>query len=218
MMKCRILILIVLFLFIPLATLSALDSIGVTGGVIYVRNSSDDGAPSPILPYIGINAVFRLDEKLSLEPSLSLTANYYLWSETGETAIPAEIEYADSVLLLNLILDCPVVMKYRVKENVSLGMLASPAFIFRVPLKAWGEGEDRKKDITSYFYGGRFIFLETGGLVEWNYSENKSFQSRLDILFPVYHIWDGGAFSDHLSVRLGFVFSFLRKNRTEARQ
>lgn len=185
-----------------------IDSIGVMGGVMFTGNSSDDGAPSPILPFIGAEASFTFRDNSFIEPSIAMTANYYLWSAEESMALPAEIEYADSVLLLSIFLDSPYVMKYRLKENVDWGWLASPLLVFRVPLKTWGEGASQKADILSYFYGGRFLFLEAGGLIEWNYSPLKSFKSRLDLLFPVYHLWDGGALADQLSVRLGFIFSF----------
>ncbi len=210
MLNKRLALLPVLF-FLSL-TLYGLESFGITAGVMYVRNSSDEGAPSPILPYLGATASFALGEKSFLEPSLIFNWNYYLWSSDEEMALPAEIEYADSVLLLNIVLDCPFVMKYKIKNNVSWGWLASPAFIFRIPLKSWGEGDSDKSDILSYFYGGRFIFLEAGGLVEWDYSAKNSLKAKIDVLLPIYNIWDGGSFSNQLSVRLGLTFSFIPKS------
>ncbi len=189
-------------------SLYGIDSIGAMGGVMFTGNSSDEGAPSPILPFIGAAASFAFRENSFIEPSIAMTANYYLWSAEESMALPAEIEYADSVLLLSIFLDSPYVMKYRLRENIDWGWLASPLLVLRVPMKTWGEGDTQKADILSYFYGGRFIFLEAGGLIEWNYSPLKSFKSRLDLLFPLYHLWDGGAITDQLSVRLCLIFSF----------
>ena len=188
------------------------DSFGITGGVMYINNPSDDGAPSPILPYLGVAASFSLKEKYFIEPSIVFNWNYYLWSEEEGIALPAEIEYADSVLLLNIIFDFPFVMKYKITKNVALGGLASPVFIFRVPLKAWGEGESQKSDILSYFYDVRFLFFEAGGLVEWDYSPKNSLKARLDILLPVFHFWDEDSFSDQLSIRVSVTFSFMSKS------
>ena len=188
------------------------ESFGITGGVMYINNPSDDGAPSPILPYLGAAASFSLNEKYFVEPSIVFNWNYYLWSKDEGVALPAEIEYADSVLLLNIIVDCPFVMKYRITKNVAFGGLASPVFIFRIPLKTWGEGDSQESDILSYFYGGRFLFLEAGALVEWDYSPKHSLKARLDILFPVFHLWDGDSFSDQLSLRLSLTFSFMSKS------
>ena len=194
------------------------DSYGITGGVMYIRNSSDDGAPSPILPYLGASAGFSMDfigERYFLEPSVVFNWNYYLWSENEEMALPAEIEYADSVLLLNIIIDCPFVMKFRIHKDLAFGALASPVFIFRIPLKTWGEGDSQKSDILSYFYGGRFFLFEIGGLVEWDYSKKHSFKARVDALLPVYHLWDGDSFMNQFSVRVSLTFSFLTKTAQE---
>ena len=200
-----------LILFFLVFTLYGFDfeSYGVTGGVMYIENSSTDGAPSPILPYLGANASFYLKEKMFIEPTIAFNWNYYLWSTKEGMALPAEIEYADSVLLLNIIIDCPFVMKYDFKKNLSLCWLASPLFIFRVPLKTWGEGESQKSDIMSYFYGGRFLFLEAGGFAEWDFSSKNSLKARVDLILPVFHLWDGDSFSDQLSVRVSVTFSFM---------
>lgn len=195
------------FIFTSLS-LHGIDSIGAMGGIMYTGNSSDDGAPSPILPFIGAAGSFTIKDNIFIEPSIVMTANYYLWSEEEDMALPAEIEYADSVLLLSIFIDSPYVMKYKIKENIDWGWLASPLLVLRVPLKTWGKGESQRADILSYFYGGRFLFLEAGGLIEWNYSPHRSFKGRLDLLFPLYHLWDGGVMTDQLSVRLGFIFSF----------
>jgi len=199
-------------LFFLVFTLYGLDfeSYGITGGVMYIRNSSEDGAPSPMLPFLGVNAGFSIKDKYFLEPSIVFNWNYYLWSEEEEMALPAEIEYADSVLLLNIIIDCPFVMKYKITEKNFLGVFASPVFIFRIPLKTWGEGDAQKSDILSYFYG-RFLFIELGSFFEWNYSLKNSFKARVDTLLPVFHLWDSGSFSDQFTLRLSLTFSFKTK-------
>ena len=187
------------------------DSYGITGGVMYIRNSSNDGAPSPILPFLGVNAGFSINERFFIEPSLVFNFNYYLWSEEEQMALPAEIEYADSVQLLNIILDLPFVMKYKITKDISLGALASPVFIIRIPIRTWGEGDTQKSDILSYFFGGRFLFFEVGALVDWSYSLKHSFKARIDLLLPIYHLWDGDAFSNQLSIRASLTFSFMTK-------
>lgn len=192
-----------------------LESLGAMGGILYSANSSEEGAPSPVLPFIGIASSFRLGEKTFIEPSMVLTANYYLWSAEEEIALPAEIEYADSVLLLSAIIDFPYVMKYPLREKLDIGWAASPVLILRIPLRSWGEGQNSRSDILSYFYGGRFIFLEAGGLAEWKYATDKSLKGRFDVLFPVYHLWDGGEITDQFSIRLSFIFSFMRKEVKE---
>ena|GEM_PF-1911358 len=217
MMFYKRLVLFTILIFLAFS-LYALDfeSYGITGGVMYIRNSSNDGAPSPMLPFLGANAGFAIKDKYFLEPSVVFNWNYYLWSEDEEIALPAEIEYADSVLLLNIILDCPFVMKFKINKKVALAGFASPAFIFRVPLKTWGQGDSQKSDILSYFYG-RFMFIEIGALVEWDYSLKNSFKARVDTLLPVFHLWDGGAFSDQFSIRASLTFSFMTKSAQQKR-
>ena len=194
------------------------ESYGIMGGVMYIRNSIEDSAPSPILPFLGVNTSFSFSERFFIEPSAVFNWSYFLWSEDKKMALPAEIEYADSVLLFNIMLDCPFVLKFNVNEKVALGGFVAPALIFRFPLKTWGEGDSHRSDILSYFYGGRFIFIEAGSLVEWNYSLRYSFKARLDTLLPVFNLWGDAPFSNQLTVRASITFSFKTKSARQARQ
>jgi hypothetical protein len=197
-----------LILFSITVSMYGIESLGVTGGVMYVRNSNEEGAPSPLLPYIGLTSGFLIMEKHLIEPSLTVTGNYYMWSEEQEIALPAEIEYADSVFFITFMLDIPYVWKYEVSEKLNLGALAGANLVFRIPGTAWGEGENQKSDMTSYFLGGRFLFLEAGGFLEWRYAAKKYFRIGADIIYPVYHLWDGGSKTDQLTLKLGVTFNF----------
>ena len=211
----KIIILSIAAFFIPFS-LSAfeINSVSFEGGPLFMLNTDDEGAPSPLLPNIGAGCEIESGSGYFM-PSLNLSWNYYqLSEEDAEVVQPAEIEYADSLLLMNILIDFPYSMRYTLKNNLQLGWLASPAFMLKLPLKAWGEGESQKSDILGYFYGGRFIFLEAGGYLLWNYSEKHSFKTSLSFYVPVYHIWDGRPFMDEMMLRLGVGFYFnLKKNK-----
>jgi len=213
-MFCKKFILFLILFFSALTLYGfSFESYGVKGGVMYVRNSHLDSAPSPALPFLGVNAGFHLNKNYFLEPSIIFNWSLYSWSENEKMALPAEIEYADSVLLLNFIIDCPFVLKFRITENVSICPFVSPVFIFRFPIRAWGEGDSSKSDIMSYFYNSRFIFLELGTFVEWYHSPRHSLKARLDALLPVYNLWtESYSITDHFSIKASITFSFLTKN------
>ena len=200
---------VIILLLLPLY-LSAFEikSISLEGGPLFIMNTDDEGAPSPILPNIGV--CFEIEHGSAyFMPSVNLSWNYYQLSEEDSSLVqPAEIEYADSLLLMNILIDFPYTMRYDLKENLEIGWLASPAFMLKLPLKAWGEGENRKSDILGYFYGGRFIYFEGGGFLLWNYSEKNSFKTSLSFYLPVYQFWNGRSFFDEMMFRLGFGFSF----------
>ena len=205
----KIFIIFILSAFFPFY-LSAFEiqSVSFEGGPLFMLNTDDEGAPSPLLPNIGAGCEIESGSGYFM-PSLNLSWNYYqLSEEDAEVVQPAEIEYADSLLLMNILIDFPYSMRYSLKNNLHYGWLASPALMLKVPLKAWGEGENQKSDILSYFYAGRFIFLEAGGYLLWNYSEKNSFKTSLSFYVPVYHLWDGRSFMDEFMVRLGVGFSF----------
>ena len=211
----KIIVLFFIFSCIPFfISAFEIQSVSFEGGPLFMLNTDDEGAPSPILPNIG--AGFDIESGSGyFMPSINLSWNYYqLSEEDAEVVQPAEIEYADSLLLMNILIDLPYSMRYELKNSLQLGWLASPAFMLKVPLKAWGEGENQRSDILSYFYAGRFIFLEAGGYLLWNYSENNSFKTSLSLYVPVYHLWDGRSFMDEFMVKLGVGFSFnLKKSK-----
>ena len=209
----KIVFTVVILIYLPFSLSSfELKSISLEGGPLMIMNTDDEGAPSPILPNIG--ACFEIEHgDAYFMPSVNLSWNYYQLDEKDTSLVqPAEIEYADSLLLLNILIDFPYSMRYELKEKLEWGWLASPAVMLKLPLKAWGEGEDQRSDILGYFYAGRFIYLEGGGYLLWNYSEKNSFKTMLSFYLPVYQLWNGRSFFDEMMFRLGFGFSFKSKN------
>ena len=203
--------LLILLLFILPFCAGALEfkSLTLEGGPLFILNTDDEGAPSPLLPSIGISGEIDNGNNRYFLPSVNISWNYYQLSEEDSAVVqPAEIEYAVSLLLLNLLIDFPYSIKYPLKDSLTAGWLASPAIMLKIPLKAWGEGDSQRGDILGYFYGGRFIFLEAGGYLIWNYSEKNSFKTSLSTYLPVYHFWDGRSFVDEIMIKLGFGFSF----------
>ncbi|MCL2792911.1 MAG: hypothetical protein FWD87_07450 [Spirochaetaceae bacterium] len=187
------------------------ESYGIRGGVMYIRNTHEDSAPSPVLPFIGANVGFSFGRfsfiEPAVEPSITFTRSEHFWAEDLQMALPAEIEYADAIRFLNIVLDCPLIIKFTLKENIALGVFAGPAIIIRVPLKAWGEGDSHRADMLSYFYGERFFYAEVGVLFDWVYSPRHSFKARLDALLPV----------DQLAIRASVTFSFMTKSAQQRR-
>lgn len=213
MKKKIIFFLIVTFIFAssPAFGLEGLkaEDINAEMGNILILNSREEGAPSPMLAFFKTGIDIRLSPNIYISPGLAFTGSaYQLSEEDGKTAIPTEIEYADSVWFLNIIFDFPLSVRYEIGKDLYAGLLFSPAFLFKVPVRTWGEGENQKNDMMDYFYGGRFIYAEGGGLVKWDFSEKVSLYGNLRAYFPVYHIWKGGKFSDAMMFSLSAGASF----------
>lgn len=208
-MKKLFIVPFLIFIFPAYVFSFSFESIGIVGGIMYVHNPNVEGAPSPISPYIGMEVGLSLTKYIKFEPQILFWGSNYHWVEDEQIALPAEIESGDSVLMFNMLIDIPFTMKFPITEKLSLGWYAGPAFIFRFPIKAWGEGKDHTSDLLGYFFGSRFIFAEIGGLMEWHFSEKRSIKGKLDILYPIYHFWDGESLLDHFTVRFGVVINFL---------
>ncbi|MBN1837557.1 MAG: hypothetical protein JW820_17000, partial [Spirochaetales bacterium] len=71
--------------------LSALSSLGIDGGLTFLVNTDTAGAPSPLMPTIGVNLPFG--RPLDLEVGVLAWGTYYLYADGR--AIPAELEHRD---------------------------------------------------------------------------------------------------------------------------
>ncbi|MCL2293889.1 MAG: hypothetical protein FWC36_03380 [Spirochaetes bacterium] len=205
--KKAILFLVLFFLALSLYGFAP-ESYGIKAGIMYIRNSHKDSAPSPVLPFLGVKAYIPRGNNFYLAPSITFNLAEYFWSEDDRMALPAEIEYADAVLLLNFIIDCPFVLKTRINDDVTLGGFIAPTIILRFPVRTHGAGEEHRSDILTYFYAGRFFFLGAGGLVKWDHSPRNSLTVRIDTLLPVFNLFNNDPLAQQLSIRGSLTFSF----------
>jgi hypothetical protein len=156
--------------------------------VLWLGNSDDDSAPSPLLGVVGGGIRFRLSDVLLFAPEIGFYGAEYFYRE-GK-AYPAEIEYKDAVGVLGILIDPLLYYQYPVRNNLTLNGGFGPAFSFKIPLIPHGDAPSG--EVGGYFLeSARFLYLEARGSLEWKFTEALGLTVRLRTLLPVFHLWDG---------------------------
>ena len=242
------LLFISLFFIVSTAAFSLnLPGLDLSGGMLWVGNQAvqteldsdgeiisqiPQGGPSPILGIYGVGLPLEFLNWLSLEPELSMFGTqyegYYLTindgvedTEPGRKAAPTEIERADSVWLLSIMLDLPVRFTLRVSETIAFGGGVHNVLFFRIPILGYGEGKfvadstlpTYRSDVSTYYYKkGRFYYPGVSAFFNWKFSNVFGFHVRVLTLFPLFHAWDGegAAFTDQMMIsgRIGLRIYF----------
>ncbi|MEW5817871.1 MAG: hypothetical protein AB1798_21065 [Spirochaetota bacterium] len=207
---------IVFSAFFSVASLYAIEvsSIDIHMGLNWLGNSEQEGGPSPLLPASGISVPLRLTSFFFIDPEFLFFGTQYRLMSTGIKAVPTEIEFADSVWYLNFILDIAACFEVKLSNAISLGASLSPAFDFRIPFTAWGEGASHKSQMTSYFYGsGRFFYPAAGLFFNWNMFQNMALMIRFKVYFPMAKLWtkENTPFHDQLMLSGTVGLRFLLK-------
>ncbi len=217
----KIAIIVIVFILLASAAVSAiqLPGIDLSGGLIWIGNAEEEGGPSPLLGIWGVGLPLQFSPLFSIEPELSMFGTQYQLMSDGIKAVPTEIEYADSLWTLILSLDVPFRFTFYLNEALSLGPAAHAVFVFRIPMKGWGEASaqtgdpEHRKAISTYFYSNAsFLYPGVGFFFNWKIFESLGFHFRLLSLFPLFHLWDGenAPFWDQMgiSARVGVRFYF----------
>lgn len=190
-LACALLMLAALL--VPAAALSV-QGVDARAGLLWLGNSSTEGAPSPLLDTIGISVPLSIAPRISFAPELDFTGTQYqlqVYSDPTR-AVPTEIEFANQVWYLTLLLDLPVRYTLPLSKQLSLGFGLSPALIFRIPTVSYGLGASQAGAMSAYFYGeGRFFYPTTELFLEWQALPGIALQFRTRVFFPVFHLWDG---------------------------
>ena len=192
------------------------ESVDVSAGVIWIGNTGENIAPSPLTSILAVSFPIRLASVLLLVPELGYFGGPY--GIDNNRIVPVEIEFKDSVYMTNFIVSPRLVLAFNLGSSFIIGASLSPSVVARAPTFAWGEGETQRMQITEYFYSsGRFFLPEAGLFFDWavpykieipgqprdEESEEETGEPessrKLDIhlafgirgYFPVYHFWDG---------------------------
>jgi hypothetical protein len=172
-----------------------IESLDFNAGLFWLGASSPEAAPSPLHWRVGAALPMSFTNLFLLAPELNVSwDNRFTLNEEQTRAIPAELERADQVNFINIILDAHAMFRFDITESISAGPMAFPSFLFRIPIKSWGqakEDKEYKQTLVSYLWGkGRFFFLGAGGFFSWAFSEGVGFVFQLKTRLPVFHIWD----------------------------
>jgi hypothetical protein len=194
-----------------------IESVDLYGGMLWLGTASDQAAPSPVHWKVGAALPMSFTSLFVLSPQLNVFwDNRYTLTEDGTRAVPAEVERADQVNFLSIVLDAQAMFRFSLNEQISIGPLAFPAFVFRIPIWTWGkarENPEYKNSIISYLWGkARFFYMGVGGFFHWAFADRFGFAFQVKSRLPVFHIWDQEQlpFHDQMMVvaSVGFKYYF----------
>ncbi|WP_020611138.1 hypothetical protein [Sediminispirochaeta bajacaliforniensis] len=188
-----------------------MEGIEFFGGGIWTGNSrSDAGAPSPIYPSLTIGVPLRLgDGPFSFVPALTLYKAWYLYDESEESAIPAELEQRD-ITAVEIIIDSSFRFDMIKRKSFVTGPELSLSFDLPVPIVVW-ENEDESSSLVSDLYDSGKFFLPGVG---WHWTvilhDTHPLLFNLKSYLPLHRFWDGEdlPFYDRLKIafRVGYRF------------
>ncbi len=176
----------------------SIPGIDLFGGLVFVGNGHPEGGPSPLLGYWGVGMPVQINENMYFGPELGMFSTQYQLTSDGTKAVPTEVEYADSLWMISLLLDASFRYLFKVSDTLFLGPSAHLGFIFRIPVLGYGLAAPGSTDptyrssIISYYYSQfRFFLPGVGFRLYWTALERLGFLFRLTGYFPVFHLWDG---------------------------
>ena len=172
------------------------------------------GGPSPVVTSVAVGLPLEFTPLISLEPELYMFGTHYeLYNlsviegfenivdvASASKAVPTEIETANSVWLLSLMIDVPLRFTIRINETLSAGGGIHNVLLLHIPTLGWGNGafaagssgDTYRSLIASYFYkSARFYYPGAGLFFSWKFSDRIGLVIRSRILFPLFHAWDG---------------------------
>ncbi len=166
-----------------------IETIDVHGGILWIGNSDSEGAPSPVLFTAGVGFPVSINKIVYFVPEIDFYGTNYQVTSGGRT-VPTEMETANALWVLGILIDLPFVFKFSFNDNFSGGLSASTMLSFHIPFG--GEGNSSRGDMNSYFYGkGRFFYLGSGFFLEYKILNILGLHFRSRLFFPFFHIWDG---------------------------
>jgi hypothetical protein len=204
-----------IFLITVCMSVSAIDFVSADGGVILMLNADENSAPHPFMPALGASFNILPDDKpLLLEAGMLLFGTQYMWSD--ERAAPAEIEAANSMLTLGIILEVRVGYIFTLSELFRIGVTGGLASVFRFPIKAYDNGSENQGDVLGYLMA-RFLYPEIEATFRWRLREKLGLSLGVRYMFPIFHIWDDEDLPIYdqmmFSLILGVQFYFPDKNK-----
>ena len=199
-------IIIVLLLVMPLTAALGLSWLEIDVGLLYLLNGDQDSGPSPLLTTLGASIpINRVSRPLVWNTGLHLFGVHYQYA--SDRATPAELEFADSLWTLGIMVDSTFGYRFAPGEKIGFGGAAGLAGVFRIPLFPVGGGAEFWGDTFKYFLS-RFLYTEVMFFLDWAVREKLTLDFSLRILYPVFNLWGGGSlpFYDQLIIKglIGF--------------
>jgi hypothetical protein len=193
--KSKILCILLLLLF-PLTAICGLDWIEADAGMMLLINTHEDSAPSPLFPFLGVSIPIPV---ISAESPLYWDASFlfffplhyqYNGADDEPRFSPAEIERADTLWTLGIVLETRFGYLFTLSEKVRLGGAAGLAVVFRLPIAAIEGGGTHQGEAWSYFLV-RSVYPQVEIACVWDVLDKLGLAFSLRGLFPIFHLWDG---------------------------
>jgi hypothetical protein len=205
-MKRYAFFLIALLLLLSASRLSAikLDRIEVHGGLVWIGNSDELSAPSPLKGISGVSLYLPISDTLLFSPGLDFYTCEYFENPAGKI-VPADKEQNDAAGVLGLSLKIPLIYTLGINEALVLHVGGGLNFLFRIPISSALYGDPDVENIQSYFFSdARFLYPETNIGLEWLYGKRTAFIFQLNTLYPIFHWWEdeNNPFYDQMMIKL----------------
>jgi hypothetical protein len=184
---------------LPLGAQSFSEKLGLAfrGSILFFPE--DNGLESdamPILPSLGVAALWPVFDFMRIELSLDFYGVYYAYSDNLDRAVPA-IPDNRSSFVIGSILGVQALKTFAPDDAVRIRLYGGPAADLRVCLVAGGlEGADaadaarETKDIAAYFWGqGRWFMPVAGAGMDFALTEKLLLGFDLRAWFPIYRLW-----------------------------
>lgn len=158
---------------------------------------------------------FSQDSSLSLVPGISLYTLWYREDDTERTIL-SDMESSGRITALVPLLDAGLRWDFFSGKVTHLAMEGGLGFETPIPLRAHDEA-DASKIIGSGYYGkGKLVLPFFSFMGYWPLTNAYDISTRLNVHFPVHHIWDGeeASFYDHLMVSLSLGLRFPTEERS----
>ena len=195
--------------------------------LFFPDDNGNASAPMPILPSLGGGASYSLTDLLALELTLDLYGTTYDYDVNLQRAIPSNDEFR-SAFVVGAILGMQPVFRFRpMGDKFTIRAYPGLGFDLRMVFRAYGIKDDEKhtnngnpdtkltvgearKKISSYLWGGRFVYLFLGGGMDFPIMEEFQLGFDLRVWIPVWRIWTGEnlPFIDSFRFGVGFKLTF----------
>ena len=195
--------------------------------LFFLEDNGNKSAPMPILPSLGGGASYALNNLLALELSLDLYGTTYDYEYSLKRAVPSNDEFRSAFVVGSIVSFQPVFRFRPMGEKFTIRAYLGPSFDLRIIFPAYGIKEseqhtndgvnytghtvgEARKDISSYFWGGRFVFFVAGGGMDFPLLDTIKLGFDLRLWIPVWRIWTGEElpFVEGIRFGLGFRVTF----------
>lgn len=197
---------LLLMICIPVHSLSFIQ---IDGGLLFIGNTDEESAPSPLIPTLGLTFPIIDHPFLNLESGFLLFSTYYQYE--NERATPVELEHRD-FWVLGTIIDARFGFEIQITSAFSMGLNACLAFLLRLPVPLFDDVQEVYGSIWGYFYKQvRFFYPETELFAQFAILEKIGLKLSLRAYYPMFHLWDQEnlPFLDQFSISglIGLVFN-----------